>query len=403
MDIYIARQPVFNKKRHTWAYRLKFHPELEPTYFKQNNGDSASLVLSNGFLSLKHDSILRDKLGIITFNKELLLKEIPLLFPKNILAIEIDKSVAPDEMVATILTQLQLDGYKLIFDGDILLQNIEPYIELANMVKIDFSNISVDELKIILPHIEKDEISFIAESINNQEQFEQAEKLGFKYFSGNFFCEPEIIAGKGIPSRQLVHLQLLSEINRPNLSRKDLENIFKRDVALSFKLLNYINSAHFSIRNQIRSLNHALSLLGLDEAKRLLSLIILGNLVNNKSEELLVTSIVRANLAERVGGKLGLEEQQSELFLMGMFSVLDALLDYPLPEILKDLPIADEIKNALLGEPGLYKDVYDLVLYAEHGEWPDIFNLVEKLHIKKYEFLDLSLQAIKEANPLILQ
>ncbi len=403
MDIYIARQPVFNKKRHTWAYRLKFHPELEPTYFKPNNGNSASLVLSNGFLSLKQDSILRDKLGIITFNKELLLKEIPLLFSPNVLAIEIDKSVSLDETVATILTQLQIDGYKLLFDGHILLQNIEPYIELANMAKINFSNISADELKRILPHIEKNEISFIAENIHNQEQFEQAEKLGFKYFSGNFFCEPEIVAGKGIPSRQLVHLQLLSEINRPNLSRKDLENIFKRDVALSFKLLNYINSAHFSIRNQIRSLNHALSLLGLNEAKRLLSLIILGNLVNNKSEELLVTAIVRANLAERVGEKLGLEEQQSELFLMGMFSVLDALLDHPLPEILKDLSIASEIKDALLGEPGLYKDVYDLVLCAEHGEWPDIFNLVEKLHIKKYEFLDLSLQAIKEANPVVLQ
>jgi len=397
----LARQPVFNKKQGAWAYQFKFYPELEISDFEAESEDNSSFVLSNGFLSADSDTLSRGKLALISFNKELLTNEIPLLFPKDRLLVEVAATVDPDDSVAATLAKLKADGYKLIFDARIILEGLPDYLEIADFVKVNFKDASEDDLEQIRQTSSQFQFKLLADNLETREKYATAQELGFQYFCGAYFSQPEIVPGKSIPGRQMVHLQLISELNQPDLSRTDLENIFKQDVSLSYKLLTYINSAHFGIRNEIKSLKHAISMLGFVETKRLLTLLILGNLVSKKSEELLVTAIVRANLAEMVGDKLGMADKKHELFLMGMFSVLDTLLDHPLEAILANLPIAPEIKSALSAEPGLYKDIYDLVLFAENGHWHAIFSSVEKLGLKKYDFLDMSLKAIRDANPII--
>jgi len=193
--------------------------------------------------------------------------------------------------------------------------------------------------------------------------------IGYSYFQGYFFSKPDTVAGKDIPGFKLNNLQILYEINQPDLDFDQTEEIIKRDVNLSYKLMKFINSSIFGFQKEIQSIKHALVMLGISELKKWVSLITLRNMGEDKPEELAVNSVMRAKFCELLAPVTGLKERKADLFLTGMFSNIDAFIDRPKEEIFNDLPISKDIKEALSGEENNLGTVYNIAVAYEKGNW----------------------------------
>ncbi|MFQ5771808.1 MAG: EAL and HDOD domain-containing protein [bacterium] len=399
MEVFVARQPIFDRQQNVYAYELLFRDGLDNNYFECRDGDHAtSTVLTNSFVSIGMETLSRGKLAFINFTRNLLLKDFATIFPKEMVAVEILEDVVPEEKIIQACKKLRKSGYLLALDDFAFRMDYEPLIELANIIKIDFMNTEIAERRSVIERCRSQKVKFLAEKVETKEVFNQAFEMGYAYFQGYFFSKPEIIAGREVPGYKLSYLQLLQEVNRPELDFDQLENIFKQDVSLSYKLLKLINSAYFGFYSKIRSIRHALALLGLREIKKWLSVIALSIMGKDKSEELVLNSLIRANLCELIAPKVGLKERASELFLMGLFSMIDAFLDQPLADILAEIPICEDIKHALSGGKNRLRDVYDLILSYEKGDWGKFSDYVANLKLAENELPELFVKAIKNSN-----
>lgn len=312
------------------------------------------------------------------------------------MVVEILENVEPDEEIVSACKRLKDLGYLLVLDDFVFAPGYESLIDLVDIIKVDFIQTQGTERGNVIHDIGASRIKYLAEKVETREDFEQAVDFGYSYFQGYYFSKPRIIAGHDIPAYKLNYLQILNEINQPEVDFDKLEKAFKQDLSLSYKLLNYMNSAHFGFDKKIRSIKHALSLLGTQESKKWLSLFALQIIGKDKSEELLSISLLRANSCEMIAPLIG-SSRASELFLMGLFSLIDALLDQPLEEILTKLPLADDIKEALLGEKNQVRDVYDLVVSYEKGDWQNFEVYIARLGLNEMELIDIFPKALEKA------
>lgn len=398
MQIYLARQPILDRQQNVYGYELLFRSGLQ-NFYDHTNGDSAtSTVLSHSFFSIGIEEVTRGKMAFINFTRNLLLNEIVTLFPKEQMAVEIVDSNAPDkELVATCEKLKRLD-YKLVLDDFVFKPQFEPLLDLVDIVKINFLTTHFEEKQEAVARLSTKNIDFLAKKVETQADFDLAVNLGYSYFQGYFFSKPAIITGRNIPAYKMNHLRILQSIHQPKLDYDRLERIFRQDVALSFKLLTYLNSAFFGLQAQIKSIRHALHMLGLQEAKKWLTLIAMSSMGKNKSEELVVSSLFRANLCEMLAPLVGIPEHAEELFLVGLFSMIDAFLDQPMPQVLKHLPLSDEVKYALLGEPGTYFDVLSLVIAYEKGDWNRVYDVLSCFQGVGSKLPELFIKTIEKCN-----
>ena len=368
-SVFVARQPILDGEQKTYAYELLFRSGLE-NRCNFTDGDSATLdVIANTFLEIGLDDLTAGKPCFINFTRKLLLQNVPQLLPPELVVVEILEDIEPDEDVLSACRGLRDAGYTLALDDFVLADRGSPFLDVAQIVKVDFMGTTPDQRRQIAADLESRGILALAEKVETGEEFTEAERDGYSYFQGYFFSRPVIHEGKALEGNNLTYLRLLQEVSRPELSYEELEATIKQDVALTYRLLRFINSAWFGLRNEIESIHHALVWLGPPEIRKWFSLVCLRNMATDKPGELMVEGITRAKMAESLAEDLDLEEQKSELFLMGMFSILDGLLDRPMSEILPDLPINPEIKSALLGQPCRFRQVLDTVIAFERGEW----------------------------------
>jgi len=401
MQIFLARQPIFDKNRNVFAYELLFRSGSE-NYYSHDDGDHAtSKVLSNSFFSIGLESVTRGKKAFINFTTNLLLNEVATIFPPDQMAVEILEDVRPDAAVVAKCRELKELGYQIVLDDFVFRPELAELIELADIIKVDFIETTGYERRRVMRQVNRRDVSFLAEKVETHEDYKEAVKLGYEYFQGYFFAKPDIISSTDLPSCDLNYLRVLQHINKPTLDFDQLEKIFRQDVSLSYKLLRFINSAYFGLPNQIKSIRHALNMIGLKQARKWLSLIALSSLGKDKSDELVHMSLVRANLCERIAPLLNYEKEASELFMMGLFSLIDAFLDRPMEEILEKMPLSTDIKNALLGESSRYLPVYKLVLAYEKGEWNRVFEYLTELDSLKDELPTLFFETIEHSNLIL--
>lgn len=275
MDVYVARQPIFDINQKVQAYELLFRSGLD-NFFPDIDGDVAtSKVISNSFISIGLDELTKGKKAFINFTRKLIVNGAASALPKEVMTIEVLESIEPDEEVLEALFILKHQGYTIALDDFVLKPKFQPFIDLADIIKIDFMGTKkIDRWRIVNSYESKG-ITFLAEKIETSEEFHEAKDIGYTLFQGYFFCKPEIIQGTDIPGYKINYLELLKEINTPNIDFDKMEAIIKRDVSLSFKLLKLINSVAYSFYNKIKSIKHALVLLGILEIKKWLYLVAL--------------------------------------------------------------------------------------------------------------------------------
>jgi EAL and modified HD-GYP domain-containing signal transduction protein len=219
--------------------------------------------------------------------------------------------------------------------------------------------------------------------------------LGFTYFQGYFFSKPVILTGKDVPAFKLHYLEILRELHKEDLNFRRLEELIKKEMSLTYKLLRYINSAAFALRQKIDSIQRALMLLGEREVRRWLALLVMAGLGKDKPEELVLQATIRAKFCETLAPKVGMAQRAQDFFFLGLFSLIDAILERPLADALMGMPIADDVKAALLGEENCCRDLYECVLAYEKGAWERLPSLASRLSIDENETPALYAEAVQ--------
>ncbi|MBN1276465.1 MAG: HDOD domain-containing protein [Deltaproteobacteria bacterium] len=384
MNVYVARQPVFTRSKKIFGYELLFRDGLSNA-FPDIDGDTAtSKLLSSSFLTMDIDSISGKKKAFINFTRELLVKKIPTMFPRKNIIVEILEHVEPDEDVVSACKDMQRSGYEFALDDFIYGSKAGPLIDLAGIVKIDFRLNPHEAIGEILNKLAGKGIKFLAEKVETYDEFQLALDMGFHYFQGYFFSKPQILKARDISPLKLHLLQIVVEANKDDVSFGKLEELISQDISISYKLMRYINSAYFRRINDISSIRQAIVLLGEREIRRFLSLIAMASLSEGKPDELIRASIIRARLCELLG-KYHFCRDESELFTLGLFSLIDAILDNSMENLMNQLPLSSDIKRALIKGEGELADFIRLTSCYEAGDWEGISETASKIGVSEKE------------------
>ncbi len=398
MQVFVARQPIFDRLRRVVAYELLFRAGLE-NKFTALDGDLASRsVISSGLHIFGFSSLTGGKPAFINFTKPLLISGLVYVLSPKQVVVELLEDIEPDEEVLKVCCELKGKGYIIVLDDFLFRSGYEPLVELADIVKVDFLEVKGEERKLMVQSLAGKKVRLLAEKVETQRDFLEALQAGYSYFQGFFFCEPEIVSGHEVPVYKLTYLRLIQELSREELDFNQLESVLKGDASLSFKLLRYINSAAIGLRYPVTSLKQAMVLLGEQNLRRWAVLTLAISMLEDKPQELLVTGAVRGRFCELICRRLNLQAIGVDPFLVGLFSILDVLLDRPLPEILEGLLIAPEIKDALMGRPTLLGLVYKLVVAYERAKWEEISELAAKINLPEEEIPALYAESVSWAD-----
>jgi len=375
---FAARLPILTRDEKVFGYKLLFRAGLN-NCFPQVEGDVASrgvidmssliglATLSNGlpaFIVTTREILIGDYLALLQPDKEI--SEIP-------------DSVAMDAESVRACKKLKESGCGLALSN---FRNNDPREELeaiADYVKIDLKGPALAEISSLTQRFRTRGPRLIAEKVETRDDFEFAKSEGFSYFEGYFFRKPEMMRARGAQSYRTVYLRLLGAISRPNLDWKELEQIIKSDPMLYYRLLRYLNSALFGLRSEVKNIGQALTILGENEIRRWCRLSGMLELSRNKPSDLALASLVRARFAESIGTRV--DYGDADLFQMGLLSLMDAILEIHMKEVLEGLPLEEDSKTVLLENKGPLAPVYDLMLAMEAGIWPKIETLSSQLGI----------------------
>jgi c-di-GMP-related signal transduction protein len=384
MDVYIARQPILNRHRKLFGYELLFRGGLTNA-FPDIEGDVAtSKLLTNSFFTFGIDTITGTVPALINFTEELLLKQLPTMFPKDRIIVEILETVEPGPRIQEACADLARKGYTLALDDFVYEPRFQPLVELAKIIKIDFMLTPMEEIEAMVATFSDLPIKLLAEKIETYDEFRRAVDMGFTYFQGYFFSKPEILQSRDIQPSKLNTLQIIAEASKEDLDFDRLEKMVNLDVSISYKLLRYINSAFFKRVNEIKSIRQALVFLGAKEVRRFVSLIAAAELASDKPGELIRNAIIRARLCESLGAASHQsDERVAELFMLGLFSNIDAMLDDSMDNLMEQLPLSEDIKRALLVETGEMADLLRMVKEYEAGNWERFSVLANRLDIQE--------------------
>lgn len=394
MEIFAARQPIFNKDLDTIAYEILFRSSYENA-MPQIDGDTASShVLTNTYINFGLEDLTGGKNAFINFTENLLLKEIPFIFPNDSIVVEILENIPPTKDLIDCCIRLKDRGYTIALDDFIYRPALQPLVEIADIIKFDFMQTPID--KIYENKIKLKNKVFLAEKIETNQQFEVASKMGFSLFQGYFFCRPEIIKGKDIPANKVQLLKIVSEINKPDVNIDTIAGLIQHDVGLSYKLLRYINSAFYKKFQRITSIKDAALLIGLDELKKLSSLVVLTQMDSQNKNALLKNSSIRAKFSELIGLEINNPKYSpTSLFTMGLFSHIDALLNHPMNRLIQQLPLAPEISRSYVERQGPLYPVLVLISLYEKAKWEKVEILTSKLRISEKILPEIYLEACR--------
>jgi c-di-GMP-related signal transduction protein len=381
MHTFLARQPILDSRQNLKAYELLFRSGLENQFDAADGDQATSRVIAGSFLVFGLDEMLGPARAFINFTRKLLVEDYAAVLPSKRVVIEILEDVRPDEEVIKACRRLKDRGFTLALDDFVFLPEYQPLLEVADIVKVDFLASQPEERAALARMFLPAGITMLAEKVETKKQFREALDLGYQLFQGYFFCKPEIVSRRDVPSVKFTYLNLLRELNQPDVELPHLAEVVSRDMGVSYKVLRYINSAAFMVRNEVSTIRQALNLLGLNEMRKWASLMALAGMGGDQPVELLAASAVRAKAAETAAALAHPPLPGNEAFLTGLFSMLDTVFGRPLAEILDEITLGREVKDALLGRENGFRHLLELVIAMDRGDWPGVSRLAPRLGI----------------------
>ena len=375
-DAFVARQPIFNPKLEVVGYELLFRGEgyVNDVAMIANPESATATVVLNALTELDLGRIVGRRTAWVNVSREFVTGGLAHALPSDLVGLEIPETAQFDEEMLGALRELKAAGYKLALDDFRYRPGSESLLELFDLVKLNINELGNGQLTDLVERLKPYEGKLVAEKLGTQEQHEFCVAAGCDLFQGYFFCRPAVACTRGIAANRLALLQVAAALNDPDVELEQIEQLIAHDVALSFRLLRYVNSAFFGLRGDVRSIGQALALLGLDNVRRWSTLSVLAS-IDDKPTELTVTALTRARFCELAGEPLGIASP-SELFTLGLFSVLDAMMDAPMIDVIASLPLAAEMREALVGRKGKRGLLLECVTALETGEISDMPSIV---------------------------
>ena len=367
MDLFVARQPIFNRRNDVCAYELLFRAGPENYFGDEDGSFSTSRVLASSSV-FGLDRLTDGKPAFVNFTRDTLLRDFAFGLPPEFLVVEILESVEPDDEVLAACKRLKQAGYRLALDDFVGSEHSRPFFPLVDIVKVDL--LATDESPATLAtRVGSLNGQLLAEKVETHEVHRAAMAAQYQLFQGFFFSRPVLLTTKAIPGFRLNYLRLLQALNEPNVTFSKLEAIIKQEASMTYRFLRRVNSAAFGFRTETQSLRHALVLLGERQIRSCATVWTLAQLGKDQPAELVVGATVRGRFCELLGDHTGLQEQQSDLFLLGLFSHLETIMQRPMSELVDSLALSSDLRQALLGEMNGLRRILECVLCYERGDW----------------------------------
>lgn len=398
--MFIARQPIFNAQLEVYGYELLFRLNSQSTQFGGVSSQGATAMVITGLFESGLENLIEDKIAFINFDEIFIHSEAVELIKPDRMIVEMLENIEVSSNLIVRLTDIKAMGYSIALDDFAQTLKTYPLTPLADIIKYDIMVTPLDTIVDDIPAGLAQGKILLAEKVETQDEYVKAKAMGFTLFQGYFFSKPRI-AGRSFratPS-QIQYLQLMSEINADEPSFERLAELIEQDVTLTYRLLRL---ASFRAGSElISSIKFALSYIGLREFERWISILMIHEASKDKPTELIKISLIRTRFAESLAKRAGMIELEHDAALMGLFSVLDAILDQPMDVVLAGITLPESILDALIKEQGILLPIYKLVLAYEKGDWVVVESMAQVLKIEDYCIYHDYREAIKWANSVI--
>ena len=377
---FVARQPIFTANERVFGYELLFRDGVEDR-FHPLDPEAASRSMLDSSMLMGLDMLCDGKRGFINCTREILLKDYITLLPSTQTVVEIIDSVPADDLVIAACQRLKEAGYLIALDNFTMNDPREPLTIFADIIKVDVRRTPPEECAALVKLYGPWKSRMLAEKVETAEKLAAAKKAGFLYFQGYFFSKPEILEARKIPANRAGYLRMLQITQESDLDSQELENIIKGEASICYRLLRYLNSDAFGFATEIHSVKQALAMMGEREVRRWIRLVTTLAPEQHQSTDLVFSALARARVCELLSPKLSLGE--SDLFLLGLLSRMDAILETPMARVLENIPIDQELKAALLGGAGRLRTPYQLMLAVEAKDSKRVRELATALSLSE--------------------
>jgi EAL and modified HD-GYP domain-containing signal transduction protein len=375
---YVARQPIFDRDEKVFGYELLFRDDME-NVFHEVDPDMASRSTLDSSLLVGLDVLCDGRRAFLNCTRDTLIGGLVTLLPSHSTVIEVLESVPVDAGVVNACQRLKEAGYLIALDDFVSDDSREPLAEMADILKVDLKLTTTEQRAALIKKYGPWRCRMLAEKVENQAEFVAAKEQGFVYFQGYFLRRPEMMTTHDVPANSLNYIRMLQAVSRADLDVPELERLIKTEASICYRLLRYMNSAKFGFKSEIHSVRHALAILGDREVRRWVRLIATVGAAQDKSSDLVLCALVRARFGELLAPLV--RHGESDLFLLGLLSMLEVILEMPMPQILEKIPLDAETKAVLRGEPSVLRPIYQLMLAHESGEWEASRSICDSLHI----------------------
>ena len=363
-DVFINRHPICHSDMDVFAYELLAARKKPDGYL------AITRTILDRFTKAGLNQLVGDRLAFVSVPRGAVVRGYCQSLPKQRVVLEVsDEGVDPDEALFQALAKLSTDGFRLAIADLLIRKSDHPLASIAYVIKLDFGDLGKLAIEARLETLKKFSSRLLADNVDTHQDFEFACDLGFDYFQGYFFCKPNI-TGKDIPLNRLATMRLLARLRDPAVDAQELGEMISQDVPLAFKLLEFANSAYVGLSGKVESISHGVSLVGLERIRTWASLLMFSRM-EDKPRELMITALIRARMCESLAEASG-RDRKVVFFTVGLFSVLDAVLDCPMVQALDLLPLSDEIREALLYREGVLGDALNCVLAYEQDDWTNV-------------------------------
>lgn len=389
---FLARQPVFDGSMQLYGYELLFRNDGVDTVAHIRDFDLATRMMLDTSVMTGLDVLCGNHKAFINCTRETLIKgSLELLSPALVIA-EILEDVKPDAEVVAACLHLKNAGYELALDDVVDAERVELFLPYINYIKVDFRQTTPALRADLASRYGATGAALLAEKVETRQEHAEALKLGYRYFQGFFFQKPETFATRDLPALTVSYLRLVAATESEQLRFSEIEEIIKAEPFLCYRLLRYLNSPIFTFRNPVTSVRHALTLLGEQELRRWICVAALVSSGVEKRQALITWALLRARFCELLGAST--RGQHANLFFLGLISCLPPLLGLSLEFLLSRLPIPGEVSNALLGGCGRIREIYDIALAYEAGDWESCRRIGVALEIGEAQLVRCYLQAM---------
>lgn len=367
--ILLARQPIFDTDVKVQAYELLFRSDNSDLANVFDGDQATSQVMLNAFNELDISEVVQQFPAYINFTRNLILSPPP--FDKKRFVIEVLEDIEPDQELVDNLQKLKDSGYTIALDDFVYSPKWDAALRIADIVKIDVLVFDDAEIKRHVDLLKPFNVTLLAEKVETHEMFHYCKELGFTLFQGYFLSKPEQVKGRKVPASKLVVLNLLTQLQDPNAELGKIAAIIAKDPVLSVKLIKLVNSAAFSSRREITSLQHAVSMLGLRQVKSWATLLSLSNM-SDKPNALSVLAMTRAKMCQLLAEHFASPSEIDAFFTTGLLSNLDAFFDMELEEIVASMPLSPLVADGLLKGNGPIGVILKTVVTYEQARWADL-------------------------------